>query len=104
MYIHTYELIHTIIIIIIINLASCPKLVPIPGFLPPGYSSLSCFPRVSSTWENPEVGCGDNLLGSYLGARDCTTETSTIQETQKQRSEAHNKYWGQCVSHSCFIS
>ena len=42
---------------------SSQKLIPIPGFLPPGYSSFSCVAFVfSSTWGDPEVGCGDNLF------------------------------------------
>ena len=46
---------------------SSPKLIPTPGFLPPGYSLFSCvFPMLSSTWGNPAVGGGDNFWGSYF--------------------------------------
>ena len=44
---------------------------PPPGFLLPGYSSLSCaFRCFPSTRGNPEVADGDNLLGSSSATGD----------------------------------
>lgn len=47
-------------------LPAAKNIILTPQFLPPGYSALSCFLLLwfSSTCRNPEVGGGDNSLGS----------------------------------------
>ena len=55
MYIYIYIYIYT----------SSQQLILTPGFLPPGYSSLSgVFSTFSPTWGDPAVGGGDISLGS----------------------------------------